>query len=42
MRYIGIDTPEVYPEEEAFGVEAWQANIRLIEDKIVRLEQDVS
>jgi len=42
VRYIGIDTPEVYPEEEAFGVEAWQANIRLIEDKIVRLEQDVS
>jgi len=42
VRYIGIDTPEVYPEVEAFGMEAWQANRRLIEGKEVRLERDVS
>jgi len=38
VRYIGIDTPEV----EAFGMEAWQANHRLVEGKEVRLERDVS
>jgi len=27
---------------EAFGIEAWQANRRLVEGKEVRLEQDVS
>lgn len=42
VRYIGIDTPEVYPEREAYGMEAWQANRNLVEDKKVRLEQDVS
>ncbi len=42
VRYIGIDTPEVHPEMEAFGVEAWQANRRLVEGKEVRLERDVS
>ena len=42
MRYIGIDTPEVYPEVEAFGMEAWQANRALVEGKVVRLERDVS
>jgi len=42
VRYIGIDTPEVYPELEAFGMEAWQANRSLIEGKEVRLEKDVS
>ena len=42
MRYIGIDTPEIYPQPEAFGIEAWQANRRLVEGKKVRLERDVS
>ena len=42
VRYIGIDTPEVYPAVEAFGIEAWQANRRLVEGKEVRLERDVS
>ena len=42
VRYIGIDTPETYPELEAFGLEAWQANRELVEGKIVHLERDVS
>ena len=42
VRYIGIDTPEVYPKREAFGIEAWLANRELVEGKRVRLEQDVS
>ncbi len=42
MRYIGIDTPEIYPTLEAFGVEARQANRILVEGKKVRLERDVS
>ena len=42
VRYIGIDTPEIYPEVEAFGIKAWQANCRLVEGKEVRLERDIS
>lgn len=42
VRYIGIDTPEVHPAVEAFGLEAWQANRELVEGKMVRLEKDVS
>ena len=42
VRYIGIDTPEVYPQPEAGGMEAWQANRQLVEGKKVRLERDVS
>ena len=42
VRYIGIDTPEVYPNQEAYGIEAWQANRKLVEGKEVRLEPDVS
>ena len=42
MRYIGIDTPEVHPQPEAYGIEAWQANRLLVEGKRVRLERDVS
>ncbi len=42
VRYIGIDTPEVYPQPEAYGMEAWQANRKLVEGKEVRLERDVS
>ena len=36
VRYIGVDTPEVYPRLEAFGTEAWQANRALVEGKEVR------
>lgn len=42
VRYIGIDAPETHPDLEAFGIEAWQANRKLVEGKAVRLEQDVS
>lgn len=42
VRYIGIDTPEIHPEVEAFGMEAWQANRRLVEGKEVCLEGDLS
>ena len=42
VRYIGIDTPEIYPVVEAFGMEALEANRKLVEDKEVRLERDVS
>jgi len=42
VRYIGIDTPEVHPEVEDYGIEAWQANRQLVEGKDVRLEKDVS
>ena len=42
VRYIGIDTPEVYPEVEEYGIEAWKANRRLVEGKEVRLERDAT
>jgi len=42
VRYIGIDTPEVYPEAEYYGMEAWAANRELVEGKMVTLERDVS
>jgi len=42
VRYIGIDTPETHPEQEAYGMEAWQANRKLVAGKKVRLEKDVS
>jgi len=42
VRYIGIDTPEIRPREEAYAIEAWQVNRRLVEGKRVRLEEDVS
>ncbi len=42
VRYIGIDTPEIYPELETYGMEALEANRRLVEGKEVRLERDVS
>lgn len=42
VRYIGIDAPEVYPEAEYYGKEAWQANRELVEGRLVRLEKDVS
>jgi len=42
VRYIGIDAPEIYPEMEACGMEALQANRVLVDGKEVRLERDVS
>ena len=42
VRYIGIDTPETYPEEEIYGPEAKAKNIELVEGKLVTLEKDVS
>ena len=42
VRYIGIDTPETYPEKEPYGAEAKAKNIELVEGKLVTLEQDVS
>ena len=42
VRYIGIDTPEIYPKLEAYGMEALKANRELVEGKEVRLERDVS
>ncbi len=42
VRYIGIDTPEIHPQLEAYGMEALQANQELVEGKVVRLERDVS
>jgi len=42
VRYIGIDTPETYPNPEPFAMEAWQANRRLVAGKEVRLERDIS
>ena len=42
VRYIGMDTPEVHPHLEAFGMEALDANRELVEGKEVRLERDVS
>ena len=37
-----MDTPEVHPVAEAYGLEAWQVNRQLVEGKKVRLEQDIS
>jgi micrococcal nuclease len=42
VRYIGIDTPEVYPYTEFYGEEALQKNRELVEGKAVRLEADVT
>jgi micrococcal nuclease len=41
VRYIGMDTPEMNPEEP-FAREATQANRDLVEGKTVRLEKDTS
>lgn len=42
VRYIGIDSPEMRPQPEAFAREATQANREMVEGKTVRLERDVS
>ena len=42
VRYIGMDTPETYPEVEFYGPEAKAKNAELVEGKLVTLEKDVS
>jgi micrococcal nuclease len=42
VRYIGMDTPEIYPKTEFYGPEAKVKNIELVEGKLVTLEKDVS
>ena len=42
VRYIGIDTPELYPKEEPLAREASEGNRTLVEGKRVRLEPDTS
>ncbi|MBE7553156.1 MAG: thermonuclease family protein [Anaerolineales bacterium] len=42
IRYILMDTPETHGGVEPFGPEATEANRRLVEGQIVRLEKDVS
>ena len=42
IRYIGIDAPELRPQEEYYGQEAWQANRALVEGRKVQLEKDIS
>ena len=42
VRYIGIDTPELHPVPEAYGMQAWQANREMVAGKTVRLEKDTS
>ena len=42
VRYIGIDTPEVYPKRNCYGSEAAAYNTELILGKNVRLVSDVS
>ncbi|MHB0859310.1 MAG: thermonuclease family protein [Anaerolineae bacterium] len=45
VRYIGIDTPELYgvdDQAEPYAVEATEANRRLVEGRTVFLERDVS
>lgn len=42
VRYIGIDTPEVYPQTKYYGPEAWAKNRELVEGKVVTLEKDVT
>lgn len=41
VRYIGINTPEINPDE-CFGQAATEKNRQLVEGKKVRLEEDVS
>lgn len=41
IRYIGMDTPELFGKPECFGKEAFQYNRSLVEGKTVWLEYDV-
>lgn len=42
IRYIGMDTTEVYPVVQCFSEEAKKANENLVLGKEVRLEKDIS
>jgi len=42
VRYIGVDTPEVYFGVECYGPEASQRNRELVEGQKVALERDIS
>ncbi len=42
VRYIGIDTPEVYPQAEYYGPEASAKNVELVEGAIIILEKDTT
>lgn len=42
VRYIGVDTPEVFPEVECYARLATDRNRTLVEGKVVRLVRDVS
>ena len=42
VRYIGIDTPEVYPETEPWGPEATDMNEELVGGRVVELRKDVT
>lgn len=42
VRYIGIDTTEVYPNTECYSGEAKAENEKLVGGKIIKLEKDVS
>lgn len=42
VRFIGIDTPETYPEAEYFGFEAYKANKALLGSGPVYLFKDIS
>jgi micrococcal nuclease len=42
VRYIGIDSSEVYPKEQCYAQEARKINSDLVMGKVVQLEKDVS
>lgn len=42
VRYIGVDTPEVYFGVQCYGPEASQANKSLVDAQMVRLVKDTS
>ncbi len=42
VRYIGIDTPEVYPKVQCYSMESKKENEKLVLGKTVRLEKDTS
>jgi len=42
VRYIGVDTPETYPQLEYYGPEAEAMNRELVGGRVVRLEKDVT
>ena len=42
VRYIGINAPELSKVPECYGLEAYQKNRELVENRVVALERDVS